>query len=174
MTCIERIMKIFDAEYLVDLIKQAEISKRKRQHRNIHLSYEDSCQRLFNAIDPESYIQPHRHTAASKDELLIAIRGLMACITFDDQGFVRSVHHFGSELYGENVCVGVEVAPNTWHTVVSLVRGAVLLEVKAGPFDPEHPKEYASWAPNEEDMGADLYFAQLRAFCNKNFNERKK
>jgi cupin fold WbuC family metalloprotein len=167
-------MKIFDAEYLVDLIKQAEISTRKRQHRNIHLSYEDSCQRLFNAIEPESYIQPHRHTATAKDELLIAVRGLMACITFDDQGVISSVQYFGSELYGENVCAGVEVGPNTWHTVVALVRGAVLLEVKAGPFDPAHPKEYAYWAPNEGAAGADSYFAQLRTFCNINFIEDRK
>lgn len=171
MKYVERAMKIFDAEYLDGLIKQAEISPRKRRHRNIHLSYEESCQRLFNAIEPESYIQPHRHAATAKDELLIAVRGLMACITFDDQGLISAVQYFGSERYGESVCAGVEVAPFTWHTVVSLTRGSVLLEVKAGPFDPIHPKEYASWAPNEGAVGADSYFAQLRYFCHGNFAE---
>lgn len=161
MTYVERVMKIFDAEYLNDLIKQAQTSPRKRLHRNIHLSYEEPCQRLFNAIEPESYIPPHRHAATAKDELLIAVRGLMACITFDDQGLINTVQYFGSERYGESVCAGVEVAPFTWHTVVALTRGSVLLEVKAGPFDQRHPKEYAPWAPKENDLDAVIYLGYL-------------
>jgi cupin fold WbuC family metalloprotein len=167
-------MKIFDAEYLGNLINKAKINPRKRQHRNIHLSYQEPCQRLFNAIEPESYIQPHRHAVTAKDELLLAVRGLMACIMFNDEGVVDSVYYFGSELYGADHCVGVEVASSVWHTVVALESGSVLLEVKPGPFDPAHPKEYASWAPSEGAVGADLYFAQLRKFCSEKFVESKK
>ena len=88
-------MKLFNSEYLNSLIEQAKFSPRQRQHRNIHLSYEEPCQRLFNAIEPTSYIRPHRHTVADKNELLIAVRGLMAFITFDDDGEVGAVQHFG-------------------------------------------------------------------------------
>lgn len=167
-------MKFFDADYLNGLVNQAGISPRKRQHRNIHSSYEDPCQRLFNAIEPASYIQPHRHAATEKDELLVAVRGLMACITFDDHGAVSFVNFFGSELYGENVCAGIEVPPRAWHSVVALVHGSILLEVKAGPFDSVHPKEYAPWAPNEVSLEADSYIAQLQNICSEKYIKDKK
>lgn len=81
-------MKVFSADYLNKLTAQAQDNLRKRQHCNIHESYADPCQRLFNAIEPDSYIPPHRHATDPKDELLIAVRGSMAMVTFDEQGMV--------------------------------------------------------------------------------------
>jgi predicted O-linked N-acetylglucosamine transferase (SPINDLY family) len=37
----------------------------------------------------------------------------------------------------------------TWHTLLALTPDAVLLEGKAGPFDPQGPREFADWAPEE-------------------------
>ena len=149
-------MKAFDAQYLNDLTGQAKSSSRLRQHRNIHQSYQEACQRLFNAIEPGSYIRPHRHATEPREELLIAIRGSMALITFDDQGSVTGVLRFGSQNHGSNLAAGAEVASSTWHTVVALEPGCVLLEVKAGPFDSNQPKDLAPWAPEEgSDAAAD-------------------
>lgn len=142
-------MKIFSAEYLDDLSGQAKDSHRQRQHRNIHRSYQDACQRLFNAIEPGSYIRPHKHGTDPRDELLVAIRGQMALVTFDEQGKVTGALRFGSEKHGPDVAAGAEVPPDTWHTVIALEPGSVLLEVKAGPFDPSQPKDLAPWAPEE-------------------------
>lgn len=154
-------MKVFTANALNALTQQAQSSPRLRQHRNIHLDYQDVCQRLFNAIEPDSYIRPHRHSDDPRDELLIAIRGAMAFITFDDQGLISGVIHFGSEKYGPNVAVGVEVPAGTWHTVVAITPGSVLLEVKAGPFDPGQSKELAEWAPEENSEQAAFYLCGL-------------
>jgi cupin fold WbuC family metalloprotein len=154
-------MKIFSAMQLSELVVQAEGAPRLRQHQNIHEGFGEPCQRLFNAIEPGSYIQPHRHLSVSRDELLIAIRGLMALVTFDDDGQMQRVVHFGSEKYGPELAVGVEVDPETWHTVVALNPGSILLEVKAGPFDPAQPKNLANWAPSENSPDADVYMHQL-------------
>jgi cupin fold WbuC family metalloprotein len=154
-------MKIFNSTYLNSLTEEAKLSSRQRQHRNIHLSYEDPCQRLFNAIEPSSYIRPHRHTGVDKNELLIAMRGLMAFIKFDAEGAVSYVQNFGSEYYGDNMAVGLEVPPDTWHTVIALVDGSILLEVKAGPFDPAQPKEMADWAPVEGGPDESHYLNSL-------------
>ena len=142
-------MIVFDTPYLNILTEQAKKSLRLRQHRNIHYDYQDPCQRLFNAIEPGSYIRPHRHLSDPRDELLIAIRGLFLMITFDDQGAILNRALIGSEQNVEEVAVGVQVAANTWHTVIALESGSVLLEVKAGPFDPSQPKDLAPWAPEE-------------------------
>jgi hypothetical protein len=41
--------------------------------------------------------------------------------------------------------------------VVALEPGCVLLEVKAGPFDPNQPKDLAPWAPEEGSEAAADY-----------------
>jgi cupin fold WbuC family metalloprotein len=154
-------MKVFSADYLNELTAQAQCSPRKRQHRNIHESYADQCQRLFNAIEPGSYIRPHRHAADPRDELLIAVRGSMALVTFDEQGIVTEVIRFGADRNGDGLAVGAEVPANTWHTVKASEPGCVLLEVKAGPFDPNQSKDLAPWAPDEGTAGADNYLNKL-------------
>ena len=154
-------MKVFSADFLNELTAQAQSSPRKRQHRNIHESYADPCQRLFNAIEPGSYIRPHRHAADPRDELLIAVRGSMALVTFDEQGMVTGVVRFGVNRNDEGLAVGAEVPANTWHTVIALEPGCVLLEVKAGPFDPDQPKDLAPWAPDEGSAAAAEYLARL-------------
>ena len=154
-------MKIFDVQYLVDLTSQAKVSPRLRQHRNVHQSYQEASQRLFNAIEPGSYIRPHRHASDTREELLIAVRGVMAMVTFDDQGAVTNVLRFGTEKHGDAMAVGAEVSSSTWHTVIALEPGCVLLEVKAGPFDPNQPKDLAPWAPDESSDAASAYLGRL-------------
>jgi cupin fold WbuC family metalloprotein len=131
-----------------------------RQHLNIHQSYDDPCQRLFNAIGINSYIRPHRHSLDPKTESLFAVRGLFALVLFDQHGNPRNVIRFGSESAGGKVAAGVELSPGDWHTVVALSEGAVLLELKAGPFRPDAAKELASWAPEE---GGDAALSYLRS-----------
>jgi cupin fold WbuC family metalloprotein len=154
-------MKIFDAQYLDDLRGQAKVSPKLRQHRNVHQSYQEASQRLFNAIEPGSYIRPHRHASDPREELLIAVRGVMAMVTFDEQGAVTNVLRFGSEKHGDEMAAGAEVSSSTWHTVIALEPGCVLLEVKAGPFDPNQPKDLAPWAPEEGTFSAVSYLQQL-------------
>jgi cupin fold WbuC family metalloprotein len=160
-------MKIFDAQYLNDLTFQAKVNQRLRQHRNIHQSCQEVCQRLFNSIEPGSYIRPHRHNSDPKDELLISVRGVMALITFDDMGAVTSVLRFGTERFGGDMALGAEVPPNSWHTVIALEPGCVLLEVKAGPFDSNQPKDLATWAPEEGSAVAHGYLNQLLAIVHQ-------
>lgn len=165
-------MKVFSSDYLNELTAQAQCSPRKRQHRNIHENYTDPCQRLFNAIEPGSYIRPHRHTTDSRDELLIAIRGLMVLVTFDEQGMVIGVVHFGADRNSEGFSVGAEVPANTWHTVIALEPGCVLLEVKAGPFDPNQPKDLAPWAHDEGSPAALAYMDKLNGLVERYLNGR--
>jgi len=158
-------VRVLSAEYLNELTVQAQGSLRKRQHRNIHQSYAEPCQRLFNAIEPSSYIRPHRHASNPGNELLVAVRGLMALVTFDDSGGVVDIFRFGSEKYGACLAVGAEVSAFQWHTVIALQPGCVLLEVKAGPFDPSRAKDLAPWAPGEESPVALDYREKLAALA---------
>ncbi len=154
-------MEIFDTQHFDDLTTQAKSDSRLRQHRNIHQSCQYNCKHLFNAIKTGSYIRPHRHASEPREKLLIAIRGSVAFITFDDQGAVSGSLRFGTEKYSNDFSSGIEVASHTWQTVIALEPGCILLEVKAGPFDANQPKDLALWSPEECSDGADDYLKSL-------------
>ena len=154
-------MKVFDGAYFDNLSRQAKASWRLRQHSNIHESYEDLCQRMVNALEPNSYVPPHRHFSVPKNELMVALRGTMALVMFDESGVVTEVLKLGCDVAGAKSAAGVELAPDTWHTVVALEPGCILLEIKAGPFDPSQPKDIASWAPEEGTPQARAYLQKL-------------
>lgn len=160
-------MKVFKAKDLNDLSELAIRNQRKRQHQNIHNSYQDPCQRFFNAIEPDSYIRPHRHSNTGGEELLIGIRGKLALIVFDDLGSITEVIRFGSLNSSDQFAVGAEVQPDKWHTVISLEKGSVLLEVKAGPFNPNAAKEFSEWAPSESSGEAENYLKELISSANQ-------
>lgn len=154
-------MQFFGADFLKEISVNSHQSGRLRQHFNVHTSYEDNCQKLFNAIQPGSYIRPHRHLIDPKNELLVAIKGLMTLIVFDDLGQIKKKIFLGSEKYKDADAVAVELTPDLWHTVVALEKDCVLLEIKPGPFDPSRPKELAPWAPEEGSAEVENYMAAL-------------
>lgn len=151
-----------DLAFLDDLVAQAQVSPRLRQHANLHTSYVEPCQRLFNAIGVDSYIRPHRHMSDPKTETLLAVRGRLILVLFSEQGQVSQALPFGLGLGAEHCDVGVELSPGVWHTVVADLPGSILFEVKAGPFDPQLSKELAPWAPAEGTAAVAAYMARLR------------
>jgi cupin fold WbuC family metalloprotein len=160
-------MKIFSSQYFDELLNIAARSQRLRAHANVHHSYADQCQKLFNAIKLDSYIRPHRHSLDPKEECLLAVRGLFGLIEFNDEGGITSIVLFGSEKYSEqfSIAAGVELSAGVWHTVVALVDQAVLFEVKNGPFNPVVAKEFATWAPEEGGNQARSYLNVLKREC---------
>lgn len=152
---------------LDSLFQKAGDSPRRRQHLNFHSSFQESCQRLLNAIHPNSYIPPHRHAAADKRELLVAVKGFFSLITFDDDGAFDQSICFGTEKYAGNLCtnVGIEIHPDTWHTVIAMHEGSILLEVKEGPYIVDAAKEFAPWAPAVGSSEADDFMVKCYEFA---------
>jgi cupin fold WbuC family metalloprotein len=160
-------MKLFDQDFMQSFWNKAKDNPRRRLNYNIHDSYNEKCQRLFNAIEPESYIEPHQHSFLEGGELLIAIRGTMAIVIFDDFGNIIQIVPFGCLKEATGFVPVVEITPGAWHTVVSLESGSVLLEVKAGPFDPNNPKVLATWAPKSGSPSAQSF----HLFVERNVRE---
>jgi cupin fold WbuC family metalloprotein len=158
-------IRVFSAEYLDHLAEEGDSSPRRRQHRNVHSDFAEPVQRLFNAIGLDSYIRPHRHAASSGPETMIAVRGRFALVVFDDGGEVLQTAPFGTADPWARLAVGGEIPAGSWHTVLALDAGAILLEIKAGPFDPAKAKEFASWAPDEGSAEASLFLRHLRSRC---------
>lgn len=151
--------RAIDAALLDALEEQARASPRARQHLNLHADYADPCQRFLNAVLAHSYIRPHRHASDPKVETLFVLRGRFGVVTFDAAGTVESTTILS---LGDGGASGIELAPGEWHTVIALSPSAVLLEMKAGPFNPQAAKEMAAWAPFEDSTEAPAYLEMLR------------
>jgi cupin fold WbuC family metalloprotein len=100
-----------------DLCNRSIENARLRQHHNIHTDYSDPCQRLFIAMQPRSYVVPHRHTSPAKAETFIVLRGSVGIVFFDDLGGVQETVRLGPDDESQ-VC---DIPPGTWHTAIALV-----------------------------------------------------
>lgn len=138
-------MKLFDTELFDQLTVKAKASPRLRANHNVHPELSDQVQRLFIAIEPGSYVQPHLHPEPEKWEFFMVVRGRLAALLFDDEG--RVVRR--EELTPAGPIHGFEIPCNTWHCVVALESGSVFFEVKQGPYTPLSDKGFAAWAPRE-------------------------
>eukprot|EP01105_Mastigella_eilhardi_P006956 TRINITY_DN18448_c0_g1_i1.p2 TRINITY_DN18448_c0_g1~~TRINITY_DN18448_c0_g1_i1.p2 ORF type:complete len:161 (-),score=46.32 TRINITY_DN18448_c0_g1_i1:111-593(-) len=150
-------VRFFDAAFLDAVTAAARSNARQRQHLNLHAAHDEPVQRLFNAVEPGSYICPHRHALLPANENLFIVRGRLGVLIFDDAG---AVSHARLLVAGGEAC-GAELAAGVWHTVVSMAPGTVMLEVKQGPFVPTRPEEFAPWAPEPGSEAAAQWLAQM-------------
>lgn len=136
-------MKRIDNQLLATLSNQAAASPRKRAHHNLHPRLDDQVQRLCIAMEPGTYVRPHRHMQPETWEILLILSGAVALLIFDDNGKVLE----RIELAAGGEVTAVEIPVNTWHAVASLKTGTVVFEVKQGPYAPITEANYAPWSP---------------------------
>ena len=121
---------LIDKKILGELTASAKASARLRMNYNFHLSLEDKCHRMLNAVEPGSDIPIHRHP--DKDESFVVLRGKVRSTTYNDDGTViESV-----VLSQEDGLYGVDIPKGVWHKLESLESGSVVFECKEGPFVP--------------------------------------
>lgn len=134
---------------IADLCARSRQSPRLRAHHNVHPDLADPIQRVVMAVQPGTYVRPHRHGPGIW-ELFALFRGRVALLGFDDGGRVVD----RTELSPGGIC-GAQFPPRAWHALAALEPDTVLMEVKPGPYVAETDKEFAAWAPREGEPGAD-------------------
>jgi cupin fold WbuC family metalloprotein len=144
---------VIDNKLLAALSETAQSSPRLRKNHNIHAQLDDPVQRLFNAIEPNTYVRPHRHQGVDRWEFFQIVSGSAAVLTFEPDGKV--LEKIVLSQSGPNVAI--EIPANTWHTIVSLQPGTVLFEIKKGPYQPVSDKDFALWAPAEGASAAERF-----------------
>ena len=118
---------------------------RLRAHRNFHPELSSPVQRLAIAMEPGTYIRPHRHPHTF--ELLLPLSGRFLVLNFDDEGCVTQ-----RVILGED-CSALEMDAGTWHAVLSLDKGGIIFEVKQGSYQPVTEQDSAPWSPAEGEKG---------------------
>ena len=150
---------LIDRPLLDELCREAAASPRRRKNRNFHPRDHHPAHRLLNAMQPDSYIPPHRHLDPNKDETFVVLRGLLGLILFDDAGNVVQAATVGAG----GTALGVDIPHGAWHTALALAPDTVFFEAKAGPYLPFTEAERAPWAPAENSPEAAAYLAALKA-----------
>ncbi len=138
---------------LDEVSRAAREDPRRRRNRNFHADEASPCNRLLNAIEPDSYIRPHCHANATKDESILCVRGKLGAIFFDRDGTITET----ATLKAGGDTIGVDIAHGTFHSLVALEPGTVFFEAKAGPYEALTEDEVGSWAPAEGEPAAAAY-----------------
>ena len=150
-------LKIVSEKLLNELSQMAISSPRRRVNHNFHDDLADPINRMLNAFEPGTYLQPHKHENPDKREVFIVLRGSLVVVFFDNSGtptdFVLLDRDKGN--------YAVEIPVGAWHSLFALESGSVVYEVKDGPYLPLSDKNFASWAPKEGDPECGVYLEQL-------------
>ncbi len=143
----EKSSPFIDAVAIDALVGRARVAPRLRQNLNLHPRLDDPIQRFLNAGEPGTYIRPHRHRP-DRWEMVAVMRGRIDTMLFDDKGVItdRFVMEPGNGV--------IELPGGTWHSFVFALPGTVAIEIKPGPYDAALDKQFADWAPREEDADA--------------------
>ncbi len=146
-----------DQTLVAQTVQLAETTKRRRINHNFHREMSDNIQRLLNAVEPGSYIRPHKHENPDKREIFLILAGRMLVLEFDETGRI-SDHIILDGAAGSR---GAEIAARQYHVIIALEPGSVVYEIKDGPYDPIDDKNFAPWAPTEGDPECVAYMASL-------------
>lgn len=131
---------------LIDEVSgKAKSSLRKRMNYNFHKEMSDPLHRMINALEPGTYVRPHKHENPDKMESFVVLTGKVLVITFNDGGDIVDYCILDPKA-GK---YGVEIAPREFHTIISLQKGSAVYEVKNGPYSVVDDKNFAEWAPPE-------------------------
>ncbi len=145
-----------DNNTLRQVTQQAQASTRKRKNFNYHETLEDSINRMLNAVEPGSYVQPHKHENPYKREVFLLLKGKMLVVFFDNNGSISD-----HVILDNKENFGVEIPPAEWHTIIALEPGTVVYEIKDGPYLPTDDKNFAAWAPKEGHVDCANYMNNI-------------
>jgi len=152
-------MKVINEQLLNETTAKAKTSPRYRINHNFHEDLGDPINRFLNAMEPETYVRPHRHLSPAKDEIFLILRGKVVLFVFDEIGNITE----NLILAPSEGIYGAELKAGTWHSILVLEEGTVIYEIKQGPFAPLLPEDMAPWSPDGNDLIAvNEYMEKLR------------
>lgn len=138
-------------------LKLSKESPRKRIIYPLHKTNENTLHRMFNVLQPKTYICPHNHVSDNKSESIVVLKGAICFITYNSTGDVLTYQNIkaGTEIFG------VDLEPDTIHSFVVLEEDTVIYEAKPGPYVLSSDKDFFTWAPDEGTPEALKFVEQM-------------
>ena len=150
-------LTIINQKLLDETSLKAIESNRLRMNYNFHKKLEEPLNRMLNALEPNTYLRPHRHISPPKAESSIVLRGELDFLFFDDDGNLLQRETLNSTIGNH----GIDIPAGIWHSIIVKETGTVIFEVKEGPFTPLMPEEFAPWSPSVNDLDGIKNFFEL-------------
>lgn len=149
-------IRMLTREDLEKIIQNSQSSPRGRAPNPLNPDEYPGPQCLINAIQPSSYVVPHRH---EDEEIWLHIQGRVVIGLFNEEGEPTEKIElaYDKTLYF--------VAPgDIYHSVFAIEPDSVFFNVSQGPFNPNAPKDFAKWAPRENAERSLIteYFANMK------------
>lgn len=140
-----------------DLLALSRESPRRRMIQRLHKTLDTGVHKMFNAMQPGTYVTPHRHLHPPKTETILVVAGSMLYVEFEDDGTLRShtLVQPGTEIFG------IDIAPHIFHTFIALKPDTLIFEVKDGPYEHDTDKDFPDWAPREGTDEAEPFLLEL-------------
>ncbi len=150
-------LALLSHELMEAALARSRVSARRRVILPLHKEAGDTLHRMLNAVQPGSYIRPHRHLTPPKAESFVVLRGALAFFTFEESGAVRD----SVRLEAGESPFGVDLSPGLYHAFVALAPDTLIFESKPGPYVASTDKDFAAWAPEEGSPQAAAYLDGL-------------
>lgn len=140
-----------------ELLTMSRNTPRRRMIQLLHKTQDAGVHRMFNGLQPGTYITPHRHMHPAKTETILVVSGSMLFVEFTDDGTLKAhtLVQPGTEIFG------IDVAPHVYHTFIALKPDTLIFEVKDGPYEHDTDKDIPAWAPREGSAEAEPYLLDL-------------
>lgn len=140
-------MKKISQELLDEVVRKAKKSERLRMNYNFHNKMDENIQRMLNALEPDTFLAPHRHQNPDKEEIFLVLKGSVLLMEFDNTGNITD----SFLIDPKKGSYAAEIEPGIWHSLISLESGTVIYEIKQGPFVPISPENIAPWIPKKKE-----------------------
>jgi cupin fold WbuC family metalloprotein len=131
----------------IEILRQAVRKTPKRRVRiNAHPGGDDGLHEMIIAIEPGSYIRPHKHPG--KSEAFHIIEGQVDIVVFDEEGKIDRIVSLAAR--GGSHPFYYRMSSPHFHTLIIRSDLLVVHEITNGPFVPTGTV-YAAFAPEEGD-----------------------
>ena len=166
MALVQKSPEVFLAEGPISAIGDSDLktlkaavkaSAKARARINAHPDGEDALHEMIIAIDPTSYIRPHKHPG--KSESFHIIHGEVDIVVFTDDGEIDRIVRLGAPGSGRSFYY--RMSTPFFHTLIIRSDLLIVHEITNGPFRPQ-ATVYAGFAPDDSDPAkAGAYQAEL-------------
>ena len=97
--------------------------------------------------------------------MIVILEGLCGVITFDSKGNKNDFFIISSDKYNKKnkYHFGYQIKAKLCHTLISLSKESVLLEIKNGPFIEKTNKFIPKWSPKEKTLDSKILFNTLKS-----------
>ncbi len=138
----------------IEVLRQAVRKTPKRRVRiNAHPGSDDELHEMIIAIEPGSYIRPHKHPG--KSEAFHIIEGQVDIVVFSEAGEVERIVSLAAK--GGRHPFYYRMSTPHFHTLIIRSDLLVVHEITNGPFLPTGTI-YAAFAPEEGDTASAAVF----------------